>query len=139
MTSRIAGTRGYMAPEYLDHGIVSPKADVYALGIVMLELVTGKGVEDLVEWWVTASATRSLACASWPRSRTMTRCVPEAGVGPRGPRLAGGELPPGRRRQDGQARREVRPARRGGAAAAGISVVGWQGSQDPESPWSPSR
>jgi hypothetical protein len=24
-------------------------------------------------------------------------------------------------------------------AAAGISVVGWQGSQDPESPWSPSR
>ncbi|CAN6170009.1 unnamed protein product [Urochloa humidicola] len=48
MTSRIAGTRGYMAPEYLEHGVVSAKLDVYALGVVMLELVTGKGVEELV-------------------------------------------------------------------------------------------
>ncbi|CAN6195215.1 unnamed protein product [Urochloa humidicola] len=50
MTSQIAGTRGYMAPEYLEHGVVSAKADVYALGVVMLELVsvTGKGAEELV-------------------------------------------------------------------------------------------
>ncbi|TVU24844.1 hypothetical protein EJB05_27304, partial [Eragrostis curvula] len=48
MTSRIAGTRGYMAPEYLEHGVVSPKADVYSLGVVLLELLTAKGVEELV-------------------------------------------------------------------------------------------
>ncbi|CAN6381502.1 unnamed protein product [Urochloa humidicola] len=48
MTSTIAGTRGYMAPEYVEHGVVSAKADVYSLGVVMLELVTGKGAEELV-------------------------------------------------------------------------------------------
>ncbi|PIA52498.1 hypothetical protein AQUCO_01000401v1 [Aquilegia coerulea] len=42
LTRHIVGTKGYMAPEYLENGYVSPKLDVYSFGIVMLEIVTGK-------------------------------------------------------------------------------------------------
>ncbi|KAF8370039.1 hypothetical protein HHK36_031937 [Tetracentron sinense] len=42
LTRHIIGTKGYMAPEYLENGLVSPKLDVYAFGILMLEILTGK-------------------------------------------------------------------------------------------------
>lgn len=38
---KITGTQGYMAPEYIASGIVSQKADVFALGVVLLELLSG--------------------------------------------------------------------------------------------------
>lgn len=41
-TTHVMGTRGYMAPEYLNAGMVSPYMDVYAFGVVLLELITGK-------------------------------------------------------------------------------------------------
>ncbi|XP_074267393.1 cysteine-rich receptor-like protein kinase 15 [Silene latifolia] len=41
-TSRIAGTRGYMSPEYAMHGIYSTKSDVYSYGILILEIISGK-------------------------------------------------------------------------------------------------
>lgn len=31
-----------MAPEYLDTGVVSRKADIFSLGILILEIVTGE-------------------------------------------------------------------------------------------------
>ncbi|KAG2276168.1 hypothetical protein Bca52824_058723 [Brassica carinata] len=40
-TRRIAGTRGYMAPEYLNHGQISAKSDVYSFGVVLLEMISG--------------------------------------------------------------------------------------------------
>uniref|UniRef100_A0A7N0ZVQ5 Uncharacterized protein n=1 Tax=Kalanchoe fedtschenkoi TaxID=63787 RepID=A0A7N0ZVQ5_KALFE len=42
LTNKIVGTRGYMAPEYVKLGAVTTKLDVYAFGVVMLELLTGK-------------------------------------------------------------------------------------------------
>ncbi|KAI3516197.1 hypothetical protein L1887_15108 [Cichorium endivia] len=42
ISTAIAGTLGYMAPEYLAHGQLTEKADVYSFGVLLLEVVTGK-------------------------------------------------------------------------------------------------
>nr|GEW72464.1 cysteine-rich receptor-like protein kinase 2 [Tanacetum cinerariifolium] len=41
ISTAIAGTLGYMAPEYLAHGQLTEKADVYSFGVLLLEVVTG--------------------------------------------------------------------------------------------------
>ncbi|CAM8993757.1 unnamed protein product [Rhodiola kirilowii] len=59
ISTRIAGTYGYMAPEYAIRGYLTDKADVYSFGIVALEIVSGrsntsyKGKDDcfyLLDW-----------------------------------------------------------------------------------------
>ncbi|GLJ37778.1 hypothetical protein SUGI_0767870 [Cryptomeria japonica] len=58
VSTRVAGTYGYLAPEYAMHGQLSDKADVYSFGIVLLEIVSGRkntdsqisnGVQGLLE------------------------------------------------------------------------------------------
>ncbi|XP_027111525.1 lysM domain receptor-like kinase 3 [Coffea arabica] len=39
---KLEGTRGYMAPEYRDTGVATEKSDVYAFGVVILELLSGQ-------------------------------------------------------------------------------------------------
>ncbi|XP_057482675.1 cysteine-rich receptor-like protein kinase 43 [Actinidia eriantha] len=59
VNTRVAGTNGYMAPEYVMHGHLSVKADVFSFGVVVLELISGQknstfngsfDAQNLLEW-----------------------------------------------------------------------------------------
>ncbi|KAJ4895429.1 hypothetical protein Rs2_22223 [Raphanus sativus] len=59
VSTRVIGTHGYAAPEYLATGHLTTKSDVYSFGVVLLELLTGRravdknrpsGERNLVEW-----------------------------------------------------------------------------------------
>ncbi|WVZ53195.1 hypothetical protein U9M48_004169 [Paspalum notatum var. saurae] len=41
-TTNVVGAKGYMAPEYVYNGEISPQCDIYSLGVVMLEIITGE-------------------------------------------------------------------------------------------------
>ncbi|KAJ4801045.1 Protein kinase superfamily protein [Rhynchospora pubera] len=59
VTTRVMGTHGYAAPEYIMTGHLTTKSDVYSFGVVLLELLTGRRCVDkkrkpreqnLVDW-----------------------------------------------------------------------------------------
>ncbi|XP_060201926.1 receptor-like cytoplasmic kinase 176 [Lycium barbarum] len=59
VSTRVMGTYGYAAPEYLSTGHLTAKSDVYGFGVVLLEILSGKkaidknrpqGEHNLVEW-----------------------------------------------------------------------------------------
>ncbi|KAG0502976.1 hypothetical protein HPP92_003048 [Vanilla planifolia] len=72
VTTRVMGTQGYAAPEYVMTGHLTTKSDVYSFGVVLLELLTGrrsvdksrpKREEKLVEWSKPyLSSGRKLRC-----------------------------------------------------------------------------
>ena len=64
---------GYMAPEYLVHGHLSDKADVFSFGVVVLELISGQKnsrfnrdpeCRSLLEWVNTPHSSHSSVSSS---------------------------------------------------------------------------
>ncbi|KAJ4903920.1 Serine/threonine-protein kinase BIK1 [Raphanus sativus] len=59
VSTRIMGTYGYAAPEYMSSGRLNARSDVYSFGVVLLEILLGKQAldynrpakeENLVDW-----------------------------------------------------------------------------------------
>ncbi|PPD89574.1 hypothetical protein GOBAR_DD13487 [Gossypium barbadense] len=82
VNTRVAGTNGYMAPEYVMHGQLSVKADVFSFGVLVLELISGQknssfnlnvDAQNLLDWDHTT-------CMRWTRSKALSQYIMGPGM-----------------------------------------------------------
>ncbi|XP_043720361.1 probable LRR receptor-like serine/threonine-protein kinase RKF3 [Telopea speciosissima] len=59
LSTRVAGTLGYVAPEYALYGQLTERSDVYSYGVVLLELLSGKKAI------ISANGGRTSLLADW--------------------------------------------------------------------------
>ena len=90
VSSRVMGTYGYCAPEYQRTGQLTVKSDVYAFGVVLLELITGRRaidttrrvVEQNLVSWVSPSCPLIIylnnlvsVAFGWVYWKTLVKCL----------------------------------------------------------------
>lgn len=82
MEQKIVGASGYLAPEYFEGGSITDKVDVYAFGVVLMELITGQRAKDLQcqkNWSSLAKVFDPMAALE------QKRFVPDKGQSPNRP------------------------------------------------------
>ncbi|XP_040997882.1 putative receptor protein kinase ZmPK1 [Juglans microcarpa x Juglans regia] len=67
--SKMRGTRGYMAPEWVFNLPITSKVDVYSYGIVVLEMLTGKDVAKGVHAIDSGGEPQHKRLVSWVREK----------------------------------------------------------------------
>jgi serine/threonine protein kinase len=75
--TRLMGTMAYIDPDYQRTGIISCESDVYALGVVMLQILSGRpavGVTELVENAMDNNSFHEVldeSAGDWPLEKAM--------------------------------------------------------------------
>ncbi|KAG2630466.1 protein DA1-related 1-like isoform X2 [Panicum virgatum] len=81
------GSFGYMAPEYLHKGIITKKSDIFSLGVIVIEIITGRRdtpdstglsmpdfIENVLEKW--RNRLEDSRCTSLEKScQQIRRCI----------------------------------------------------------------
>ncbi|PSS09770.1 LysM domain receptor-like kinase [Actinidia chinensis var. chinensis] len=74
--TKVVGTFGYLAPEYLRDGLATVKSDVYAFGVVLFEIISGKEAITRTEGTVKKnSERRSLVSIMLAALRNSPDCI----------------------------------------------------------------
>ncbi|MED6207354.1 hypothetical protein PIB30_035059 [Stylosanthes scabra] len=74
LTTRVAGTHGYLAPEYALYGQLTEKSDVYSFGVVVLEIMCGRRALDLS----SAGSLKAFLITDWAWSLVKSGNIEEA-------------------------------------------------------------
>ncbi|KAJ4718919.1 Receptor protein kinase [Melia azedarach] len=78
--SKIRGTRGYMAPEWVYNLPITSKVDVYSYGIVLLELVTGKSPAGAFQTYENEGMKEHGTLTTWVREKKNIAASNEAWI-----------------------------------------------------------